>query len=97
MLRIFMRVLVGQTEAWLEVAGKRTDVVEERLTFWRCTVCSSCEAVEQLVLSSSGDLEYRSVVVGASSGGRSKNVPRTIKAQFRERSSTTEPDNLGAA
>ena len=34
-LLAFMRVLVGQTEAWLEVAGKRTDVVEERLTFYR--------------------------------------------------------------
>lgn len=34
-LLALMRVLVGQTEVWLEVAGNRTDLVEERLTFYR--------------------------------------------------------------
>ena len=34
-LLAFMRVLVGQTEVWLEVAGGRVGVVEERLAFYR--------------------------------------------------------------
>jgi folate-binding protein YgfZ len=34
-LLAFMRVLIGQTEVWLEVAGNRVDLVEERLTFYR--------------------------------------------------------------
>jgi len=34
-LLALMRVLVGQTEVWLEVAGSRADLVEERLTFYR--------------------------------------------------------------
>lgn len=34
-LLAFLRVLVGQTEVWLEVNGNRLDLVEERLTFYR--------------------------------------------------------------
>jgi tRNA-modifying protein YgfZ len=34
-LLALMRVLVGQTEVWLEVTGNRTDLVEDRLTFYR--------------------------------------------------------------
>jgi folate-binding protein YgfZ len=34
-LLALMRVLVGQTEVWLEVAGNRADLVEEKLTFYR--------------------------------------------------------------
>jgi folate-binding protein YgfZ len=34
-LLALMRVLVGQTEVWLEVAGNRIGVVEERLAFYR--------------------------------------------------------------
>jgi folate-binding protein YgfZ len=34
-LLALMRVLVGQTEVWLEVAGGRLGVVEERLAFYR--------------------------------------------------------------
>jgi folate-binding protein YgfZ len=34
-LLALMRVLVGQTEVWLEVAGDRLAVVEERLAFYR--------------------------------------------------------------
>jgi len=34
-LLALMRVLVGQTEVWLEVAGSRADLVEEKLTFYR--------------------------------------------------------------
>jgi folate-binding protein YgfZ len=34
-LLALMRVLVGQTEVWLEVAGNRTDLALERLAFYR--------------------------------------------------------------
>jgi folate-binding protein YgfZ len=34
-LLALMRVLIGQTEVWLEVAGNRADLVEEKLTFYR--------------------------------------------------------------
>ena len=34
-LLALMRILVGQTQVWLEVAGNRADVVEEKLTFYR--------------------------------------------------------------
>jgi folate-binding protein YgfZ len=34
-LLALMRVLAGQTEVWLEVAGNRADLVEEKLTFYR--------------------------------------------------------------
>jgi folate-binding protein YgfZ len=34
-LLALMRVLIGQTEVWLEVAGNRTDLLEERLNFYR--------------------------------------------------------------
>src|SRR5688572_24647180 len=34
-LLAFMRVLVGQTEVWLEVSGERRSLVEERLAFYR--------------------------------------------------------------
>jgi folate-binding protein YgfZ len=34
-LLALMRVLVGQAEVWLEVAGNRADLVEDRLSFYR--------------------------------------------------------------